>query len=227
MEYRTLVQGNNLALKNGFLGLSSIVLIRTPQGPVLFDTGHHTTRPALLAGLRAEGLAPGDVPMVVLSHLHFDHANNIDLFPQARVFVSAREFAYAAEPHPEDIFVPAMIREQLSRMDLTLLEGEEGEIVPGLRWIAAPGHTPGLIALVLDHAEAGCVVLASDAIKYAKEAVTGRCDLAFDTPESGTRTIRRILAMAQRIVPGHFPELIKREGVWTWDEAAEVSLLVR
>lgn len=226
MDYKVLVQGNNLALKNGFLGLSSIVLIRTPQGPVLFDTGHHTTRPALLAALRAEGLAPGDVPIVILSHLHFDHANNIDLFPQAQVYVSAREFAYAADPHPEDMFIPAMIREQVSRMNLTLLE-QEGEIVPGLRWIAAPGHTPGLISLVLDTEAAGCVVLASDAIKYAKEAVTGRCDLTFDTPETGTRTIQRILAMADRIVPGHFPELIKRDGVWTWDEAAEVTLLVR
>ncbi len=226
MDYKVLVQGNNLALKNGFLGLSSIVLIRTPNGPVLFDTGHHTTRPALLAGLQAEGLSPADVPTVILSHLHFDHANNIDLFPQASIYLSAREFAYAADPHPEDMFVPAMIREQVSRMNLTLLE-EEGEVVPGLRWIPAPGHTPGLISLVLEHEEAGRVVLASDAIKYAKEAVTGRCDLAFDTPETGTRTIQRILAMADRIVPGHFPELIKRDGVWTWDEAAEVTLLVR
>jgi hypothetical protein len=47
---------------------------------------------------------------------------------------------------------------------------------------------------------------AGDAIKYAKEAVTRKCDMAFDAIETGTRTIERILDSADRIVPGHFPE---------------------
>lgn len=49
---------------------------------------------------------------------------------------------------------------------------------------------------------------AGDAIKYAKEAVTRKCDMAFDAIETGTRTIERILDSADRIVPGHFPESI-------------------
>ena len=51
--------------------------------------------------------------------------------------------------------------------------------------------------------------------------------MAFDTVETGTATIERILAMADVIVPGHFPELVKRDGAFTWDEAAELSILVR
>lgn len=229
VEYDVLVAGNNLALKDGFLGLSSIVWVRTPNGPVLFDTGHHTTKSMLLKALAARGHAPADVPTVVLSHLHFDHANNLELFPNAKVYVSAREYAYAADPHPDDLYVPAHVRGQLDGMDVTYLgpNGEDaGEIVPGVRWIAAPGHTPGLIALVLDDTPAGCVVLASDAIKYAKEAIDRRCDLAFDTREAGTASIERVLAIADRIVPGHFPEMIRTERGWTWD-SAEVPLLVR
>lgn len=224
-NYEILVPGNNLALKDGFLGLSSIVWVTTPDGPLLFDTGHHTTKAMLLKGLKARGYEPGDVPTVVLSHLHFDHANNLELFPNAKVYVSRREYEYAADPHPDDLYVPGHIRAQLDRMDVSFLE-QEGEIAPGVRWIAAPGHTPGLISLVLEGTPQGCVVLASDAIKYAKEVTDRRCDLAFDTREAGTATIGRILKIADRIVPGHFPEMIRTENGWTWD-SAEVPLLVR
>ena len=72
------------------------------------------------------------------------------------------------------------------------------------------------------------MVLAGDAIKYAKEAINRQCDTAFDTVAAGTKTIETILAMADRIVPGHFPELIKTpDGRFTWEEAAELPLLIR
>jgi glyoxylase-like metal-dependent hydrolase (beta-lactamase superfamily II) len=97
----------------------------------------------------------------------------------------------------------------------------------GVRWLAAPGHTPGLIALVLDETPHGRIVLASDAIKTAKEALERRCDLAFDTAERGSATIARLLDLQpDRLVPGHFPEMRRTEDGWTWD-AAEVPLLIR
>ena len=51
--------------------------------------------------------------------------------------------------------------------------------------------------------------------------------MAFDTIAAGTTTIERILDMADRIVPGHFPELVKHDGRFTWEEAAEFPLMVR
>ncbi len=72
------------------------------------------------------------------------------------------------------------------------------------------------------------VIIAGDAIKYAKEAIMARCDNAFDTIETGTKSIQRILQSADRIVPGHFPELIRIEnGAFSWKDSAEFSLLVR
>jgi glyoxylase-like metal-dependent hydrolase (beta-lactamase superfamily II) len=219
LSYEILVPGNPVALEGGFLGLSSIVLVRAPGGPILFDTGHHATKAMLLDALTARDLRPSDIGTVVLSHLHFDHANNLELFPQARVYVSAREHAYAADPHPDDLYVPSHVLWQLGRMDTHTLT-EEGELTPGLRWIAAPGHTPGSIALVLEDTPQGRVVLAADAIKTAREALEARCDLAFDTLEAGSATIRRLLDLADRIVPGHFPELTRTDaGSWTWTPA--------
>ncbi len=225
VTYHVIVRGNNLALRDAFLGISNVVLVFAADGPILFDTGAFGLRPAVVKGLAKHGLTPADVKTVFLSHLHWDHAHNIDLFAAARVVVGRREWEYAAAPHEGDQFIPWMMREQLQRHHLELLEGE-GALGDGVRYFPAPGHTPGCYALALD-TDAGCVVLAGDAIKYAKEAITGQCDMAFDTIEAGTATIARILAMAERIVPGHFPELRKTDNGFVWDEAAEFALLVR
>jgi glyoxylase-like metal-dependent hydrolase (beta-lactamase superfamily II) len=226
ITYDVIVRGNNLAFRGGYFALANVTLVFTPDGPVLFDTGHYCNRPSLLDGLARHGLAPKDVRAVFLSHLHFDHCNNIDLFGDAKVYVSKREWAYVDAPHEKDMFVPWMVREQLKTHDVEFLDGE-GRIAEGVRYFPAPGHTPGSYALDLDTANGERVVLAGDAIKYAKEAVTKRCDMAFDTIESGTASIEHILTIADRIVPGHFPELIKRDGTWIWEEAAELALLVR
>ncbi len=226
VDYDIIVHGNNLKTKDGFLGLANATLITCADGPVLFDVGHFCNRLALLQGLAGKGMTPGDVKAVFLSHLHFDHANNIDLFTNAKVLVSRREWDYAANPHKDDLFIPWMVREQLQKHDLELIDGE-GRVSDGVTYFPAPGHTPGSFALKLTTDPAGCVVVAGDAIKYAKEALTRCCDLAFDTVEAGTASIERILAMADRIVPGHFPELIKRDGVFLWEGTAELPLVVR
>ena len=70
-------------------------------------------------------------------------------------------------------------------------------------------------------------MIAGDAFKYPKEAVSRKCDMAFDTIAAGTATIERIIDMADRIIPGHFPELIKQDGQFTWEDASEFPLMVR
>jgi len=226
VAYDIVVKGNNLAMRDGFLALANATLVFTPDGPVLFDTGHYCNRLALLKGLAGHGMTPADVKAVFLSHLHFDHCHNIDLFADARVYVSKREWEYAKAPHPDDPFVPWLIHEQLQKHTVEFLDGE-GRICDGVRYFPAPGHTPGSYALDLDAGSRGRVVIAGDAIKYAKETLTCRCDMGFDEPETGTATIKKIVGMADRIVPGHFPEMTKTDGVLTWDEAAEFPLLVR
>jgi glyoxylase-like metal-dependent hydrolase (beta-lactamase superfamily II) len=193
----------------------------------LFDTGGYISRLGLLKRLRERGLEPSDISTVFLSHLHFDHAHNVDLFHDARIVVSRTEWEYVGNPHPEDVLIPWGIREQLSQGHLELVEGE-GELDEGIFYFPAPGHTPGCYALHFDSIDRGRVVIAGDAIKYAKEAILAQCDMAFDTKAAGTATIQRILAMADRIVPGHFPELVKTAtGTFSWESEMPLNLLVR
>lgn len=72
------------------------------------------------------------------------------------------------------------------------------------------------------------MIIAGDAIKYVKEVIICRCDMAFDTVGHGTASIQRILSTVDCIIPGHFPELMRQSnGSFVWDEPVHFHLLVR
>ena len=228
LRYDIILQGNNLAIADGYLGLCSVTLVHTDEGPLLFDTGHFGTRPGLVRNLGLRGVKPEDIKFVFLSHLHFDHVNNMDLFPRAKVFVSALEKEYAVRPHPDDPCVPWMLQEQMAKHDVTVLRDPTGELFPGIQFHHMPGHTPGSYVLSLDTPDRGRVVLAGDALKYPKELLARQSDMVFDSVQNSTISINKIAVMADRIVPGHFLEMVKDENlVFTWDNYANFTLLIR
>ena len=73
----------------------------------------------------------------------------------------------------------------------------------------------------------GCVVIAGDALKFPKEALTRKSDLAFGSPDDDKKTIEHILSIADRIVPAHFTELILHDGTIHWEDTAEFILQIR
>ena len=105
----------------------------------------------LIGGLRARGLAPRDIDVVVNTHLHFDHAGGntrregsrvVPTFPRARYVVQRGEWEDATHPHErsrasyrEDDFVPVAEAAQLD-----LIDGE-AEVAPGVRAVRVGGHT--------------------------------------------------------------------------------------
>jgi N-acyl homoserine lactone hydrolase len=227
IDYEIIVKGNNLKLKGGFIGLANITLVHTAEGPMLYDVGHAANRQELEAALACRGLKASDISRVFFSHLHFDHVNNLVLFPKStKVFVGRTEWDYCAHPHKDDPFYGWLVQEFIGQFNLTLLEGS-GEFEPGLRYFPAPGHTPGCYALALDVKGKGTVVIAGDALKFPKEILACKSDLAFGTPEDDTKTIKHIVSIADRIVPGHFMEMIKRDGMFVWEDPAEFVLQIR
>jgi glyoxylase-like metal-dependent hydrolase (beta-lactamase superfamily II) len=127
----------------------------------------------LLDSLAAVGLAHEDIDVVVLSHLHFDHAGGLLaaweegqpprlLFPNARFVVGAEHWRRAIDPHPRDraSFVPELqpLLEASGRLEL--VDGEYSQTLgKSVRFSFSDGHTPGLML-----AEVAGVVFCADLI---------------------------------------------------------------
>ncbi len=134
----------------------------------------------LLANLQAAGCSHEDVDVVVLSHLHFDHAggmltawNGADepslLFPRARVVVGRRAWERACRPHPRDraSFITDLqpLLEGSGRLEL--VDTTSSETLGGaFRFHLCDGHTPGLL-LTEVATDDGPIVFASDLIPGA------------------------------------------------------------
>jgi glyoxylase-like metal-dependent hydrolase (beta-lactamase superfamily II) len=117
----------------------------------------------VIANLRAGGISPEEIDVVVLTHAHPDHiggAVNSEgqlAFPNARYLMAADEWAYwTSAPDLSGLRVDKPIRELIlgvARSHLSALRGridlidQEAQIVPGIQAIPAPGHTPGQIAI--------------------------------------------------------------------------------
>lgn len=135
---------------------------------------------ALLENLEAVGVSDADVDVVVLSHLHFDHAGGLLevyredeqmslRFPQASFVVGAGAWKRARSPHRRDraSFIeelPALL-EASGRLEI--VEGERSETLgDGYRLHRSDGHTPGLMATEIE-SEQGPVLFCADLIPGA------------------------------------------------------------
>jgi glyoxylase-like metal-dependent hydrolase (beta-lactamase superfamily II) len=120
-----------------------------------------------LNALAMGGIDPKDVELVLLTHLHWDHAGNCDLFPEARVLVQEDELRYALAPgrYFRKSFLSPLSGWAYPPYLLPNLDFVKGrqEVLPGLTVIPAPGHTPGSQA-VLVQTEQGRFCIAGDAV---------------------------------------------------------------
>ncbi len=201
-------------------------VITGPAGAIVMDLGFtaemakQRKREFLrcpIDSLKLVGVDARDVNDVIVSHMHYDHAGNLDKFPKARFHIQAREMAYATgkymrypKPgrsyHVEDVV--GMVRLNFKGR----VEMHEGmvEIAPGITLHPAPGHADGLqVARV--HTKRGWVVLASDATHYYENFLKNRpFATAFHIGEmlDAYRTLERLAPSARHIIPGHDPHVM-------------------
>ena len=197
-----LIPGLSAKTDHFLFGICTLVLLRDGRRTILFDAGAYRVRGALIAALKQHGLAPDDIDAVYMSHLHWDHVENVDLFRKADIYVSRKEYDYTAAIAPSDWGTPPFVRDILDGLRLVLLDDREEELFPGMRTIALPGHSIGLQGLVVD-TEDGKAVLAADALWSARDAVRGKPDLAFYNVEQGAASLTKLLAAGTIFYPGH------------------------
>jgi glyoxylase-like metal-dependent hydrolase (beta-lactamase superfamily II) len=116
----------------------------------------------IVRGLARHGVHPNDVELVILTHLHFDHVGNNELFPNARFLTQREELPQALCPPPYSMFYyPEYAYKMTGILDrLELIDGDR-QIDPNVRLVRIGGHTPGCMVVLVDTA-LGRVCLTSD-----------------------------------------------------------------
>ncbi len=150
--------------------------IRRREGVLLFDTGfgfgdpelderYHPTGPLMRDVLGEAGVRVGQVDLVANCHLHPDHAGQNASFPNVPIHVQAAELATARAGD-------YTILDWIDGPGVRYIEAHgDHELVPGIRVLATPGHSPGHQSLIVDQRD-GPVVLTGQAV-YGLDEWTG------------------------------------------------------
>ena len=149
---------NNVLIDSGMAAIELITKRLKVNG---WGGGHE----ALTRVLAGEGLAPGDIDHIVLTHGHFDHADNLDLFPDACVVLQRDELHHAADPVPSqrNFYWQSTLGNLVQRKrpgQIRTLDGD-AELFDGFRVLKVPSHTPGMQVPLLT-TEKGIAAIASD-----------------------------------------------------------------
>jgi glyoxylase-like metal-dependent hydrolase (beta-lactamase superfamily II) len=180
--------------------------------------GRQTTKP-VREGFAAIGVDPEQIETVILSHMHYDHCGNFDLFPRARYHVQDKEVDYCTgrcmchqqlRNSYEEEYVVALVRKVFAGR-VTFHNGVD-EIAPGVTVHHIGGHAKGLQSVVVK-TKRGPVVLASDAIHLYPHLEEARVfPTTYNVAEvlEGYETLKRLAPSRHHIVPGHDPAVMRQ-----------------
>jgi glyoxylase-like metal-dependent hydrolase (beta-lactamase superfamily II) len=170
-------------------------------------------------GLRAVGVDPAAVEDVIVSHMHYDHAGNHALFPNARYHIQDREMAFCTgrcmcHPAMRAPFEPEDVVAMVRRVFEGRVRFHDGaaELAPGLTVHHVGGHTMGL-QVVRVWTRRGWVVLASDAAHLYANIEQGRpFPIVHNVADmlEAFETVRRLASSPGHVVPGHDPLVMAR-----------------
>jgi glyoxylase-like metal-dependent hydrolase (beta-lactamase superfamily II) len=197
--------------------------------PVLVDTGfleddaekrgiRNYVRPSTVVE-RVAGVKANNIPIALISHLHYDHWAGHSLFPNAEYWVQKDEVAFWTGPWASrPAFRSSANVEQLTRLvplnygtKLKIVDGDR-EVLPGITVHRVGGHTAGL-QIVSVKTKEGTVVLTSDASHFYRNVETGQPTQIFNSLTEMLEGFDRIHELAGKeklIVAGHDPDVATR-----------------
>jgi glyoxylase-like metal-dependent hydrolase (beta-lactamase superfamily II) len=203
-------------------------LIRGAGRQILVDTGFSAAMAAKrqrnhircpTEGLRLLNVDSNNIEDVVITHLHYDHVGNFDLFPAATLHLQDLEMNYATGRHmAQPVFNGAYEVEDVVGMVRRVYAGRvrfhdgDAEIAPGVSAHLIGGHTMGL-QVVRVATRRGWVVIASDASHfYANMEQVRPFPIVYSVADmvQGYGRLRALADSPAHIIPGHDPLVLER-----------------
>ena len=172
------------------------------------------------AAVEAAGIAPDAVTDVIISHAHWDHVDGADLFPKATIWIQREEYRYytgeawhgSRPPGGVDADDMAALLKINTQGRLRFVEGDDQEVVPGVRAYTGGRHT-WASQFVSAPVAGGTAVFTSDNV-YLYENLEKRAAIAQTLDAaSNLKAQDRVRALASNprlIVPGHDPAVFER-----------------
>lgn len=225
-EVRAFLESYFLSTETNYAHANHLV-IETGEATVLVDVGSGNrflpTAGRLMANLQDAGIDPAAITHVVITHAHPDHIWGIRddfdeaLFPEAAYFTGETEHGFWMQDGLVDQ-VPAEMQQfvvgavnslQVEGVDWTLL-GNEQEVVPGVRVIDTPGHTPGHLSVILESNGQQLIALGDSMnhayMNFAHPGWVNNFDMDADTTQNTRKRLLDMAAADRMAVLGyHFP----------------------
>lgn len=161
----------------------------------------------LPAQLKLHGVTPEDIKTVIMTHLHWDHAGNNALFPNAKFYVQRRELEYAAAPL--DIQKGAYNKTLIFQTDYEIVDGC-AEITDGISVFPTPGHSPGSQSVVVDTDQGKYIIVGDliclyDCMARNPMIINGLHTNLFEYYDS----MNAVAATGYTVLPGHEPKILE------------------
>lgn len=198
-------------------------LLRRGDEVILVDTGYdaqeaqNRDRPIRLDPVEALaplGVSPADITQLIVTHLHYDHAGGLHLFPNATLHLQEAEMAYATGPcmcHDtlKMPFTADHVCEAIKRLyaGKVIFYDGDAQVAEGVSVHCIGGHSRGL-QCVRVRTRAGWMVLASDAAHYYENVFARKpFPIVVDLQNmlDGFDTLERLASDRSLIIPGHDP----------------------
>jgi glyoxylase-like metal-dependent hydrolase (beta-lactamase superfamily II) len=203
-------------------------LLEAPGRHVLVDAGFYRAkfveewRPAGFVrpseAVRRFGIPPDSITDIIVSHVHWDHLDGADLFPNARIWIQRDEYAHhvGADGLPLQPAIDTLDARMLADLNaaghVTLVDGDAREILPGVTVYTGGRHTHAS-QYVGVHTAKGTVIVASDNC-YLYENLERHRPIAQTLDSTSNLAaqarMRQLAASPRLVVPGHDPAVFTR-----------------